>query len=61
MAQVIVDKEKCVGCGLCVDVCDPGVLDIEGDFAFPFNIEDCTECFLCQENCPEAAVEVKRG
>ena len=60
MFEVVVDQERCVGCGFCLDVCDPGVLDTDDGHVVPFDLEDCTGCALC-EDCPEGAITVKKG
>jgi len=50
-----VSKNKCVGCGLCVDVCpqeaivvSKGVAQIEKD--------KCVECQSCLQECPQEAI-----
>ncbi len=50
------DPQKCVACGICVDVCPQHVLEMRMDglaFARP---QDCTYCGRCEESCPQDAV-----
>lgn len=52
----VINKQKCILCGLCVDACPEGVLDLqEGELAFA-NPQDCVYCATCEETCPEGAV-----
>lgn len=54
-----IDKEKCIGCGICVDRCPLDTIRIDSDgkavIAYP---EDCMTCFLCERNCPQGAIYV---
>ena len=55
------DREKCVGCGICLVVCPHKVLSMNNGHA---RIEDrdlCMECGACARNCPTEAVTVKAG
>lgn len=52
-------KEKCIGCGLCVETCPfdaltliNGVVEVEP--------EKCTDCGACVKVCPTEALEVKK-
>lgn len=56
-----VDKDKCIGCGMCVRTCEE-VFDFDDDNQAEViqkpvaeeNIEDATEAM---ENCPTGAIE----
>lgn len=55
----LVDKKKCIVCGLCVDACPEGVFEIQ-DGALQFeNPQTCTYCGVCEEICPEDAVRLE--
>jgi hydrogenase-4 component H len=60
--RVMVDAEKCVGCGGCAEVCPPRcieVIDPEPDRRLlRFYLERCTYCARCQEVCPEKAISM---
>lgn len=53
------DKNKCIGCGRCVQNCPPGALIMKENRP-SFNKNKCIRCFCCQELCPKIAVEIKR-
>ena len=55
-ARVAVDQEKCVGCGLCQEVCPAGAAVVE-DGKSIVNQEKCIGCFECVSVCPETAVQ----
>lgn len=65
MAKVIVLREYCKSCGLCVAICPRKVLVI-GDKSnkkgyFPAVVTDqtkCIACTLCGLVCPDVAIEV---
>lgn len=61
MADIAVDPEKCVQCGLCISLCDFHVLDMDADDArvTATHPQDCTYCNLCQDSCYEEAIQVK--
>ena len=49
-----VDKEKCVGCGACVNVCPAGAISVKDDKAV---ISDkCVDCGRCVQVCPAGAI-----
>ena len=56
----VVDKAKCTGCGICVDLCNMDVLrlDHSNNSTYIAYQEDCMTCFECVLNCPEGAIEV---
>jgi NAD-dependent dihydropyrimidine dehydrogenase PreA subunit len=55
------DSEKCVGCGMCAEVCPHGVFAIDQKKAAITDRDACMECGACEKNCPFAAIEVKTG
>jgi len=61
----VLDKEKCVFCGQCVQACpvQPKALDwYKGNQNQPprYTYSRCIRCYCCQEICPEGAIAVKR-
>jgi len=55
------DDEKCVGCGMCLDVCPHAVLGMNNGYAWIENRDACMECGACARNCPTEALTVKAG
>ncbi|NVM29811.1 MAG: 4Fe-4S binding protein [Candidatus Helarchaeota archaeon] len=52
--ESIIDREKCSGCGSCIDRCPVGAIIID-DFAI-VDRERCLGCGLCAGECPENAI-----
>ncbi len=55
------DPDKCIGCGMCTDVCPHGVFAVESGKAEVICRDACIECGACQINCPTAAISVEVG
>lgn len=55
-----VRKEKCVGCGICVQACplDPKAIFLKNGKP-AYNHKACIKCYCCQEMCPKQAIDVK--
>ncbi len=57
MPRPIIDTDECSACGICVDACQQGVLDIVGDSVVAVNEDACIACGDCMEECPMGAIE----
>ncbi len=55
------DKRKCVGCGMCLNVCPRAVLSLTNGTADIVNRDACIECGACSKNCPVTAISVRAG
>ena len=55
-----INKDVCVGCGICAKSCPKKTIRIEKHKAH-INKKECIMCFCCQELCPHKAVYVKRS
>jgi NAD-dependent dihydropyrimidine dehydrogenase PreA subunit len=55
----VVDKDKCTGCGTCVDVCPSEVFTLEDNKSKVTDPDACVECESCVENCPENAIKLE--
>jgi 2-oxoglutarate ferredoxin oxidoreductase subunit delta len=63
---VVVAIERCKGCGLCVDVCPPHVLQLDVGVVnamghHPVRLTDaeaCTSCAKCARVCPDAVLTI---
>jgi ferredoxin len=60
--KAIVDKELCIGCGLCASTC-PDVFEMEGALAtvkielVPATLDECTK--KAAEECPVVAITIE--
>jgi electron transfer flavoprotein alpha subunit len=55
--MLIVDKEKCIGCGVCEAICAFGAITVEDGCAV---VNDrCTLCGSCVENCEPQALRIE--
>jgi ferredoxin len=61
VATLKLDREKCTGCGRCVEVCPRGVLVMRERKAEILDRDRCIECGACQRNCAFEAVAVNSG
>jgi ferredoxin len=55
------DREACVGCGQCEQVCPQGVYVLEDRKAVLADQDGCMECGACAVNCPSGAITVSPG
>jgi 2-oxoglutarate ferredoxin oxidoreductase subunit delta len=65
MPKIVIDKERCKACELCITYCNQECLALGQDmnaagyFAATFvNQEKCKGCALCAEMCPDMAIQV---
>jgi electron transfer flavoprotein alpha subunit len=56
MALLEINKEECIGCGACVDVCPFGALILVDDIAVAD--DKCTACGACLDVCPAEALSL---
>lgn len=62
--KIVIDTERCKGCGLCVTVCPKKSLAIskksnsKGYFPAEAKHSDCTACAACAIICPDVVIEV---
>lgn len=65
--KVILDKNKCKGCQLCVVECKEKIIEMSNEInklgytpAVITDMSKCTGCTMCAIACPEAIIEVIR-
>ncbi|PIE86370.1 MAG: ferredoxin [Bacteroidia bacterium] len=64
---IVVDKEKCKGCGLCVVSCPSKVINLAKEvngkgyhYAYMANPDSCIGCANCGLVCPDSVITVYR-
>ena len=69
--KIHIDRERCKGCQLCMEVCPNQNIEVEetlnkkgyspARFKGKQNDKGCTGCARCALVCPEVAIEVYRA
>lgn len=57
--KIIVNKDWCKGCGICVAFCPTNALELKDGKVNIANMEACIECGLCELRCPDFAIYVR--
>ena len=57
-SPIRIDYDVCDDTGACILVCPEDVIERVNNISTVARGEACTECWLCVENCPSAAVEM---
>lgn len=65
--NVLIDVERCKGCGYCVAACSSSILTLSTalnskgmHFAERVDSQGCIGCLKCTSICPDAAIEVEQ-
>lgn len=62
--KIVIDTERCKGCGLCIAVCPKNSIVVSqesnknGYFPAQAKNIDCTGCSQCAIVCPEGIIEI---
>lgn len=56
MAHPVLETEECIGCGICVESCAQGVLDIVDGVVEAVDEDACIACGGCVEACPMGCI-----
>lgn len=54
--SLIVEKDWCKGCGICVAFCPKNVLEIKDGKVVISDLEACIQCGQCELRCPDYAI-----
>jgi 2-oxoglutarate ferredoxin oxidoreductase subunit delta len=64
---IVVDVEKCKGCGVCIPACPQNVIELSKEvngkgyrYAYMNLPEECTGCINCAIVCPDGVISVYR-
>ncbi len=65
MGRIVIDKEECKGCYICVNACPKGLLkksetrNEHGDYPVEFVGDEgsCIGCAMCAQSCPDVAIK----
>lgn len=68
MVELVIDKERCKGCGLCVRACPKKLLVISESVInrsgyHPAEMTDmaaCVACTACALTCPDVCIEISK-
>lgn len=56
-AVAVVQVDKCIGCGVCVDACPQNAIKMNNHAIV--DPELCTACAICVSECPTDAITIK--
>lgn len=51
-----VNREDCIGCEICIDICPVKIITLKNGKAIIAN-ESCKNCRACEMVCPTGAIE----
>jgi len=66
LSKITIDKDRCKGCGLCIEVCPKKVLCFDKDTVnmlgyHPVKVkEGCIACGFCATVCPDVVFTIYR-
>jgi NAD-dependent dihydropyrimidine dehydrogenase PreA subunit len=59
MVDVLIDRDLCEDSGYCLQVCPDDVFQMRAAQIVVVKPENCSECWLCVQNCPSGAVSIE--
>ena len=54
--KLVINKNWCKGCGICVNFCPKKVLNLENEKVEIVDVDKCIECGQCELRCPDYAI-----
>lgn len=61
VATLKLERDRCVGCGRCLEVCPHQVFSRDEAVVAIVDKNACMECGACAKNCPVGAITVDAG
>lgn len=55
LGVIVIDKERCVGCYMCIGFCEKGAFKRNSDWLEPYK---CIACAICVKACPHGALKI---
>jgi adenylylsulfate reductase subunit B len=59
--SIEIAQEKCVGCGICAEICPGSLFRLDADTAEMKHPENCWGCASCVKECPAGAFRLYLG
>ena len=56
IVRPVMDKDKCVDCGLCLAFCPVSSVRRDDNKKFYINYDNCKGCGICAYECPKSAI-----
>ncbi|MDR3102336.1 MAG: 4Fe-4S binding protein [Methanocalculaceae archaeon] len=54
----VVDKDMCIGCATCVDICPAAAIELIDDKAV-VDVSGCVDCETCVDECTQSAIHME--
>ena len=54
----MIDQNKCIGCGTCVQLCPVGAISFNSDGKAVIDPNTCIKCGTCEVSCPVSAIKI---
>jgi len=60
MVQILLDRNKCNNCKICIVKCPVGIFSIRNNeiIVDRQHSDDCLGCLACEYKCPEKAIKI---
>jgi NAD-dependent dihydropyrimidine dehydrogenase PreA subunit len=59
VSSIEVDRERCSGCGVCVEMCPLDLIRFGTDGVPYLKYDECWYCDVCVQECPEGAIRLR--
>ena len=57
--KLVINKNWCKGCGICVKFCPKQVLTLKNEKVEIVDIDRCIQCGQCELRCPDYAIYLR--